>query len=48
MRAEAEVDCAKARRELGWTPRPVEESIRAAARFWSDMRSARRKARAEG
>ncbi len=48
MRAEAPVDCTKARRELDWTPRPVEESIRAAARFWADMRSARRKARAEG
>ncbi|CAJ1586610.1 NAD-dependent epimerase/dehydratase family protein [[Mycobacterium] wendilense] len=46
MRAEAEVDCAKARRELDWTPRPVEESIRAAARFWAQMRSARRQARA--
>ena len=45
MRAEAEVDCGKARRELGWQPRPVTESIREAARFWADMRSARRKAR---
>ncbi|ODR05963.1 NAD-dependent dehydratase [Mycolicibacillus koreensis] len=34
MRAEAPVDHAKARRELGWEPRPVEEEIRAAARFW--------------
>ena len=34
MRAEAPVDCAKARRELGWQPRPVEDSIREAARFW--------------
>ena len=34
MRAEAPVDCSKARRELGWQPRPVEESIREAARFW--------------
>ena len=25
MRAEALVDCAKARRELGWQPRPVQE-----------------------
>ena len=34
MRAEAPVDCAKARRELGWQPRPVEESIREAALWW--------------
>ncbi|BBY55716.1 NAD-dependent epimerase/dehydratase family protein [Mycobacterium koreense] len=34
MRAEAPVDHSKARRELGWEPRPVEEAIRAAARFW--------------
>ena len=32
MRAEAPVDCSKAERELGWQPRPVEESIREAAR----------------
>ena len=31
MRAEAPVDCSKAKRELGWQPRPVEESIREAA-----------------
>lgn len=42
MRAEADVDCGKARRELGWQPRPVEESIREAARFWDRMRAARR------
>lgn len=47
MRAEAPVDCGKARRELGWQPSPVEDSIRAAARFWAQMRSARRKSRAE-
>jgi dihydroflavonol-4-reductase len=42
MRAEAPVDCAKARRELGWQPRPVEESIREAAAFWVNLRAARR------
>jgi dihydroflavonol-4-reductase len=46
MRAEAPVDCSKAKRELGWQPRPVEESIREAARFWNGMRSARRKSKA--
>jgi dihydroflavonol-4-reductase len=46
MRAEAPVDCAKARRELGWEPRPVEESIREAARFWAGLRDARRKSKA--
>ena len=48
MRAEAEVDCSKARRELGWQPRPVQESVREAARFWADMRTARRKAKSAG
>ncbi len=48
MRSEAEVDCAKATRDLGWQPRPVEESVREAARFWIDMRTQRRKARREG
>lgn len=42
MRAEAPVDCSKARRELHWQPRPVEESIREAARFWAQLRDARR------
>ena len=46
MRAEAPVDCAKARRELGWQPRPVEESIREAARFWAGLRDARRTSKA--
>ena len=45
MRAEAPVDCGKARRELGWQPRPVQESVREAARFWAGMREARRKAK---
>jgi nucleoside-diphosphate-sugar epimerase len=39
MRSEADVDSSKARRELGWQPRPVEESIREAARFWNAMRT---------
>lgn len=42
MRAEAPVDHSKATRELGWRPRPVEESIREAARWWVQVRSARR------
>ncbi len=41
MRAEAPVDHSKAGRELGWQPRPVEESIREAARFWAEMKNAR-------
>ena len=45
MRAEAPVDCAKARRELGWEPRPVEDSIREAARFWVGLREAKRKSK---
>lgn len=48
MRAEAPVDCSKARRELGWQPRPVEESIREAARFWAGLRDAKRKSRQAG
>ncbi|MGE2729450.1 NAD-dependent epimerase/dehydratase family protein [Mycolicibacterium vaccae] len=43
MRAEAPVDCSKAREELGWRPAPVEDSIRAAARFWVELRAARRR-----
>ena len=42
MRAEADVDSSKAKRELGWQPRPVEESIRAAARFWAAMKTPRK------
>jgi dihydroflavonol-4-reductase len=48
MRAEAPVDCSKARRELGWQPRPVEESIREAAEFWVGLREAKRKSRQAG
>jgi dihydroflavonol-4-reductase len=48
MRAEAPVDCAKARRELGWAPRPVEESIREAVRFWVGLREAKRKSKQAG
>jgi dihydroflavonol-4-reductase len=48
MRAEAPVDCSKARRELGWRPRPVEESIREAARFWLGLRDAKRKSKQTG
>ncbi|BBZ46406.1 NAD-dependent epimerase/dehydratase family protein [Mycobacterium parmense] len=43
MRAEADVDSSKAKRELGWEPRPVEESIREAARFWAAMRTGTKK-----
>lgn len=45
MRAEAPVDCEKAKRELGWQPRPVEESIREAAKFWVSLRDAKRAAK---
>jgi dihydroflavonol-4-reductase len=48
MRAEAPVDCAKAKRELGWQPRPVEESIREAAKFWVALREAKRKSKQAG
>jgi dihydroflavonol-4-reductase len=50
MRAEAPVDHSKAARELGWEPRPVEESIREAAKFWVGLRDAKRnsKTTAEG
>jgi dihydroflavonol-4-reductase len=42
MRAEAPLDHSKAVRELGWEPRPVEESIAEAARFWVSLRNAKR------
>lgn len=42
MRAEAPVDCSKARRELGWVPNPVEDSIAAAATWWVGLRAANR------
>jgi dihydroflavonol-4-reductase len=48
MRAEAEVDCSKAARELDWQPRPVEESIREAAKFWVSLREAKRKSKTGG
>jgi nucleoside-diphosphate-sugar epimerase len=41
MRAEAHIDSGKAKRELGWQPRPVEESIREAARFWAELKGAK-------
>jgi len=42
MRAEAPVDHSKAVCELGWHPRPVEESIGEAARWWVRLRADRR------
>jgi len=41
MRAEAPVDHSKAVRELGWQPKPVEQSIADAARFWTSLRAAK-------
>jgi dihydroflavonol-4-reductase len=46
MRAEAHVDHSKATRELGWEPGPVEESIREAARFWGNLKTAKRNTKA--
>ena len=48
MRAEAPVDCSKAKRELGWQPRPVEEAIGEAAKFWVGLRNAKRASRSAG
>jgi dihydroflavonol-4-reductase len=45
MRAEAHVDHSKAGRELGWEPRPIEESIRDAARFWAGLKNPRQNSR---
>ncbi|TFV56302.1 NAD-dependent epimerase/dehydratase family protein [Mycobacterium sp. PS03-16] len=47
MRAEAELDHGKAVRELGWQPRPVEESIREAAQFWVSLRNAKRASKSQ-
>lgn len=45
MRAEGPLDHSKAVRELGWQPRPVEESIAEAARFWVGLRAAKKQAK---
>ena len=47
MRAEAPVDHSKAVRELHWQPAPVEDSIRDAARWWVQLRAAKRRTPAE-
>jgi dihydroflavonol-4-reductase len=48
MRAEADIDHSKATRELGWEPRPVEQSIREAARFWVELGDAKGKSKTAG
>ena len=48
MRAEAPIDCSKARAELGWEPRPVEDAVRDAARFWMGLRKARQAQKSAG
>jgi nucleoside-diphosphate-sugar epimerase len=48
MRAEADVDSGKAKRELGWQPGPVEDSIREAARFWAELKGAKGKSTTPG
>jgi dihydroflavonol-4-reductase len=48
MRAEAPVNCTKAVNELGWQPRPVEDSIREAAKFWVGLRAAKRASKSAG
>jgi dihydroflavonol-4-reductase len=48
MHIMSEMDHGKATRELGWQPRPVEEGIRAAARFWRDHGAAVREQKPTG
>ena len=38
----------KARAELGWEPRPVEDAVREAARFWVGLRKARQAQKSAG
>ena len=35
------IDHGKAERELGWQPKPIHDSIRAAAHFYRDFRKGR-------